>query len=468
MYETNTNDSNIANIVDNYVYFCYNNKIQKLPLYKLNYNNTVRIFKPFKELWQILSDTSDFTVPPPSTLPIQLHFPETKISELRGTVTRQDGFITWKLLNGTNGPITDAGLPLVFYDLGILFKFTWKADTDVNISFYAKYNNLGDNVYPIFDINNNIASYHGKSGCFITTNYEYIYAAVNRNTCCGVDDSINTRPNFKLFVEVIPPIKIPKPIVPGIQYLKFFFRGEKYKLPVLDLQLIEDDSTYHPVVNPKLRKLQKYILQTLLILSKDIPETVNGVLSVIPSLSSNINSHVNITQADPNLTFFNVIVAQPRQGDRVRAMVLTYVNTELYPDNETFERCFQWNSLQPVSLRQNPHVGIRVIPELGRDAVLILSFEIQFIPQPNYQPVNSLVDVIPQYKKNNDQIFHDYTPQVTFNIANTNPFSGQISLPVGTTSVALVCRKQFLTTDTRDIPNIEFFRFISVTLTYAP
>jgi len=455
---------NLAYVIDDYVHFCYHGKFKiKKRLYKTFSDGTIEICEPFKELWLSLIDTEDF-VPPMDTctsseqrVPIYT-LPTNNATELTG-ITQSNGFVLWQSDTGYDGPITDDGYPLSLFQLGLKFKLMWsivetfpekkccKCEKET-ISFYTSYNNLDDLAYPLIDNENNLAIYNSKYGELIIDNFDFIYVYAKESK------KINLR------VEIIIPTGKPQKFVSGIKYLNFMYNDEIFRFPILKTKLSCENSIVYVTVDPAMKCLQKKIIQTLTILSKNWPVTPLVPLLINP---------LDVQQ----LTYFNVYDG-PSPVAGTKFMVKSYVNTYNYVETDVFERDFWWSVISRGSVRGNPTLGISIKPEFRQDKVLRISFDIKVVADSRWS-TDFRVIVRPGFKTYTLQsgyVFYSYSDngreiKKTFSVSQGNTFSGTVDIPLGKTSTTLNCELSVTANTALDVTNTEFVIFENVVINYV-
>ena len=252
----NQNFCQKTTIEGNEIVFYYNKKQKKLPLYKICYDNTIRIFEPFKALWSMLINKM-LVKPLPFTLSLNDTIQDICTGKYLLGHMSHNHFILWNSYDNIIDDniidddklivnVGDDGYVLHFTDSNSQFDISWSSDEDVIISFYTTYNGLEFNAYPVFDIDGNIASYSGKNGKFRIINCYFMCVRTNKQANIELyisDAHVKTYCNLETSHFIFP------------------YKGCQYSFPVEEInkkKLVTGN-------------LQDYMINTLKILSKSWP-----------------------------------------------------------------------------------------------------------------------------------------------------------------------------------------------------
>jgi len=292
---------------------------KKYKLYKFK-NGLVAICSKFRQLWNLLQFTNDYEYGGVPATDIAI-FP---LPEYSTSVLQSDGYVNnlvnWKLMSNNLGPVSTGGVSVDLQGESIYYKVSWKASQDISINFYSEASKTG--YIPITTLEGNLAIFKARDGSFETWDYGNFY--------------ISTFPQAA--IELVVEIVIPKPkpdLVPSTTFLYFESECKIFRFPVYKSVLIENDTTVHLIINPKLRKLQQLMMQTLEKLSLPFASVPNIGISatLVPierspgtiyySSGMQLAGYTTVFQgefATDILTFW--------------ALKLTYLGINIYPDED--------------------------------------------------------------------------------------------------------------------------------------
>jgi len=348
-----------SRVVGKKVIFEYKGKLIEEILYKEKCGK-LRINPLFSSLWSLPWDLESYTyiyTEPGQTEDVSFVLPKLSKSKFVGSGSCDYELIQWNYSSPPEGPVKINGKQLYTDMTGVDLKVEWKSKTEIQIGFYCNIRSLGEDFYPLIDKNNNFQLKSGKSGSFVIENYEDIFVAI----------SSDEKSEVELSFDVIIPQKL-DPFVLDKYYLYFCYKGEKYKLFVADLPVL-NNCIVQPILNKSLEKLYNLIMCQYIKLSLPL-----SYAEELEAKSLLVSGYTNVD------TYYRSIIIDPDSNNIGFVVLQTYTRTDNLNSNARLGRISDLLNL-------NPYLGFNIQPV---QSSAIVSYKITITPPPEITKLNLL------------------------------------------------------------------------------